>query len=350
VAGRRIRAAYHRAPGILELGEAVLPEPASDEVVVRVEACGVCATNLDGWARAPDGPAARPGTHGHEIAGVVEQVGDAVTRVAPGDRVCLDPAAACGCGRCAACIAGDPMRCRAQAWLPVWGFAEALVAPERGVVRVPDGLDLVTACLAEPLASAVHGLRHSHAAAATGRIDGAHVLVVGAGALGLLTVAAARRLGAALVTVVARHPHQAALAAAVGADAVVPHDAPGLAEALRKLRAPLVVEAAGGRAPTLALALGAVDRGGEVVVLGLFDEPQAIDAHALVMRNVRVFFAAAYGARDGRSDVEVAVDVLFGAPALGALVTHRLALEDVARAPLLAASRADGVVRLVLHP
>lgn len=341
---------YHRAPGRLELGEAELPPVGDGDVLVRVEACGICATNLHGWRRAPAGPSGLPGAHGHEVAGTVERVGAGVRGVRPGDRVCLDPAAACGCGRCPACAAGDPMRCRAQALLPVWGLAEALVAPERGVVAVDPGLDPAVASLAEPLASAVHGLRHAHAAGATGRVDGADVAVLGAGALGLLALAAARHLGAAEVTAVARHPHQARAAATLGAHRVLAADATGLAEELRRLRAPLVVEATGGAAPTLELALGAVDRGGEVVVLGLFDGPRAIDVNAAVMRNVRVFFAAAYAARDGVTDVEIAVQALEADPLLAGLVTHRMPLDGPEAAMRLAARRQDGVVRVVVTP
>ena len=169
-----------------------------------VEACGICATNLHGWAPAPAGPAALPGAHGHEVAGVVEAVGEAVGPCAPGDRVCLDPAAACGCGAATACAAGDPMRCRAQSLLPVWGFADALVVG-RGRRAAP-GRDRPRGGLARR-AARLGGARSPAQPHGCGpRPDRRRpVLVLGAGALGLLAVAAARHLGAAEVIVVARH-------------------------------------------------------------------------------------------------------------------------------------------------
>ncbi len=244
-----------------------------DEVVVRVEACGVCATNLHDWAHPESAMRGSelPGAHGHEVSGVVDEVGDAVVELAPGDRVVLEPALACACGSCDACLAGRPRSCRNRSTLPVWGFADAIVVPARGVVQVPAGLDLELACLAEPLASALHGIRHSWSARHDGRIDGLRVAVVGAGAIGLCAALAARALGAAEVTVVARHEHQARLAAALGADRVLDDDEE-TSTALRRLRPEVVVEAAGGDGSALQTACAAVAAGGEVVVLGLPDE------------------------------------------------------------------------------
>src|SRR5690349_7224659 len=192
------RAAVLAGERRLELVDVALPEPGPDDAVVRVEACGVCATNLHDWAhpeRAMRG-SERPGAHGHELAGVVTAVGDRVATLAPGDRVCLEPGLACACGACDACGDGRPRACRQRSALAVWGFADAIVVPARGLVAVPPGLDPDVASLAEPLSSALHGLRRSSTANGDGRLDGATVAVVGAGAIGLCTVLAARALGA----------------------------------------------------------------------------------------------------------------------------------------------------------
>ena len=166
-----------------------------------------------------------PGAHGHEVSGVVSEVGDAAGGLAPGDRVCLEPALACACGSCEPCLAGRPRSCRNRSTLPVWGFADAIVVPARGLVPVPAGLDLEVACLAEPLASAVHGIRHGWSAPPAGAStacasqSSARERSVSAPSL------AARALGAAEVTVVARHEHQARVAVALGADRVLEDDA-----------------------------------------------------------------------------------------------------------------------------
>src|SRR5581483_5139762 len=221
------------------------------EAAVAVVACGVCGTNLDGWA-APDRALANallPGAHGHEVAGVVSALGPGVDRLAPGERVCLEPNLALRQGPIAA-----------------WGFAETIVVPVEGLVRIPAGLELELATLAEPLASAIHGLRGSFTAVtAGGRLDGVPVAVIGAGVLGLLTVAAAVDLGAAPV-VVARHPHQAEAAAALGAADVLDSSDRETIPRLRKLRPRLVIEAVGGTSNAVADAFAVVAREGEVVV------------------------------------------------------------------------------------
>jgi D-arabinose 1-dehydrogenase-like Zn-dependent alcohol dehydrogenase len=125
-----VRAATLRAARRLVVVEVELPEPRDDEVVVDVDACGICATNLHGWRepRTAVGPVMLPGAHGHELAGRVR---------GSGERVCLDPALACACGRCDRCEAGDPVGCRAPSPLAVWGFADAVVVPRAGLVAVP---------------------------------------------------------------------------------------------------------------------------------------------------------------------------------------------------------------------
>src|SRR3954451_798790 len=107
------RAAFLAGPRRIALATIDLPAPGRGEAAVAVAACGVCGTNLDGWA-APDKalPAALlPGAHGHEVAGIVTAVGPGVKEPAVGERVCLEPNLALQPGP-----------------LPAWGFAESIVA------------------------------------------------------------------------------------------------------------------------------------------------------------------------------------------------------------------------------
>jgi len=346
-----IRAAVRRGAGRLELERVELPPPGPEDVVVEVVACGVCATNLHDW-RSPEAAlpgSALAGVHGHDVSGIVTVAGARAGGIAVGDHVCLEPALACSCGACPPCRAGRPRSCRSRATIPVWGFADAILVPARGVVPVPPGLDLELACLAEPLAAAVHGIRHSSSAAAGGRIDGLEVAVIGAGAIGLCAAVAARGLGATQVTVVARHEHQARIAATLGADRIV-RDGPGTAREVRALRPQVVVEAVGGCGEALRTAFTCVARDGEVVVLGLADGPQELDVAAAALRNVRAFFATAYAARDAVTDFSVALELLSRRGDLAALITHRAELHDVNDAFRLAGDRAAGVVRVLVRP
>lgn len=328
--------------------------PGPGEVEIAVHACGICGSNLHAWAH-PESAIQRdgnshPGAAGHEIAGEVTRVGADVTVFEPGQQVCVEPNLATACGKCAACVEGRAWFCRNQKDIACWGFAESMIVPAQSLLRPPEPIAPELLTLAEPLAFAIHALRNSWTATRY-RIAGRHVAVVGAGVAGLLVVAAARDLGAGRITVFARHPHQAAAADAVGAHEVIKGTVDAKHESVRNLRADVVLEAVGGRSDTFATSLSAVARGGEVVVLGLFDEPQTFDARKAVFREIRMFFPVTYGTLDGISDFELALELLVrDQDTLARLVTHRLPLDRVDEAFALAADKGTGALRVVVTP
>lgn len=341
-------------PRVTAVESLELPGPGAGQVEIAVQACGICGSNLHAWAHPElaiqrDGNS-HPGAAGHEIAGVVTRIGDGVTTVTTGQQVCLEPNLATACGTCAACAEGRAWFCRHQKDIPCWGFAESMIVPARSVLSPSAPIDAAVLTLAEPLAFAFHALRNSWTAARHG-IAGRHVAVVGAGVAALLVVAAARHLGAARITVLARHPQQAAAAKSIGADDVIEGTVDAAHESVRSLRADVVLEAVGGRADTLATSLSAVARGGEVIVLGLFDEPQTFDARKAVFREIRMFFPVTYSTLDGVSDFEFALELLVREQeTLSQLVTHRLPLDRVDDAFALAADKGRGALRVVVTP
>lgn len=349
-----MRAITITGPRTTELSEFELPAPGPGQVQITVTACGVCGSNLHAWAHPEltiqrDG-LAHPGAAGHEIAGVVAQVGPGVTTVSVGQQVCVEPNLATGCGVCAACARGRAWFCREQADVAVWGFAESMIVPARAALVPPSPIDATALTLAEPLAVAFHALRASWTAVGPG-LAGAHVAIVGAGVAGLMGVAAARDLGAGRISVVARHPQQAAAAAALGADDVIEGTVHADDAAVRGLRAAVVLEAVGGRTDSLATSIAAAGRAAEVVVMGLFDEPQSFDARRAVFRELRMFFPVTYGTQDGVTDFSLALDLLARDQAtLAPLVTHTRTLDQVDEAYALAADKASGALRVVVTP
>jgi len=345
-----------QAPRRLGLEALELPPPGPGEVLVEVQACGVCGSNLHGWANpehtVEPGTGARPGAAGHEVVAAVRALGPGTPGLRTGDIICVEPNLAGSCGECPRCEEGAAWFCRNRRSLPVWGFADEMLLSARGAVAVPAGLPTAVASLTEPLACGVHALRQSCTAAAqAGRLDGIRVVVVGAGVTGLLVLAAARWLGAAEVSVLARHRHQAAAAEALGAGTVVLAADADAESRLRRQRPQLVVEAVGGRFTTLATALAVVDRQGEVVVLGLFDQPQQVDVRRAVLREVRMFFPVTYGSSNGRTDFSVALDILAAdAGRFAGLITHRFALADVQQAFQCAQDKRTGALRVLVSP
>lgn len=338
----------------LHVAEVDAPVPGPGELAVDVHACGICGSNLHEWRHpersiAPGGVVV-PGVAGHELVGVVAALGPGVDGPPVGERVVIEPNLAQACGTCAACREGTAWFCRDRTPLPVWGFAERVVVRVPAAFVVPDVLGDAVATLVEPLACAVRGLRGTARCLVRGDLDGATVAVVGAGVAGLLALVAARHLGAGRRVAVARHPHQGRAAGGLGADAVLDAADGDLPERLRAERPDIVVEAVGGDAPTLDLALRAVVPGGEVVVLGLFHEPQPIDLRRAVMRELRLSFSVTYGVRDGVHDFDVALEALAADPGVRALVSHRYPLVDVDAAFARADDKSGEVLRVVVEP
>ncbi len=343
-----IRAAVLGDKARLDLRSVELRPPGAGEVRLAIDACGICGTTLDAWKAPPPGDST--GIWGHEVAGRVTALGPGVAGLALGDRVCVEPNLAVACGACEDCLAGAPFACRNRLGLPTWGFADEMIVRQAGALPVPAGLPQRTATLAEPLASVIHGMRNSVAALRHGgRLEGARVGVIGAGVLGLLSAAVARQMGAAAVTVLARHPHQRAAAEALGAVALG-DDAQGWA-ALRAEAPSLTVLAAGGGEPLLDRALSVTARRGEVVVLALLAGDQPVNARRAVLRDQRIGFSISYGELDGLRDMDVALAILAADPeGFAPLVTDAFSLADVEAAFHAAADRAGGRLRVVVEP
>jgi L-iditol 2-dehydrogenase len=183
---------------------------APEEIRVQVKACGICGSDL----HPPAGPPGRREALGHEIAGVVLEAGAAVHRIKPGDRVVLESSSACG--RCASCRNARPDLCcdvRSLFGRNSLGFADEIIAP--GISAVPSGdLPAEIACLSEPLAVALDMVRLAEIESSS------HVLIMGAGPIGLMALALVRRHGArrVFVSAYARQKARARLALGLGAD------------------------------------------------------------------------------------------------------------------------------------
>jgi threonine dehydrogenase-like Zn-dependent dehydrogenase len=342
-----MRAVQVRGRGLFEVARVPVPEPGPGQVRVRVEACGICGSDLHLFEQGLFPPGHTPG---HEPAGVIDAVGPGVVAgPAPGTRVAVEPMS--GCGHCALCRAGRYAICRearlAGVHLP-GGLAQAIVVPADNVHPAPAELDPRLIALAEPMAVVVHALRRG------GLLAGQRVLVLGAGSVGLLAVAAARRLGAGEVWVTARYPHQDERARALGAARVLAESAAtpaGLDGLGREAPIDLVVETVGGRSDTLRAAAAAVRPGGTVSVVGVFWGTVGLDPMPLLLKEITLAWSYCYGEDHLGDDFPKAIDVISAERhALAPLVTHTVALDDAARAFQLAADRRAGAVKVSVVP
>jgi L-idonate 5-dehydrogenase len=193
-----MRAVVAYAAKDLRIEEVATPEVGPHEVLVRVGFGGICGSDLHYFNHGGFGAVRlrEPMILGHEVAATVEEVGAAVTRVKPGDRVAVSPSLPCNA--CKYCLMGRQNQCldmrfygSAMRMPHVHGaFREALVCAEEQVYRISDGTSLEMAALAEPLAVCVHAVRQAS------DLVGRRLLVTGCGPIGALVMLAARRAGA----------------------------------------------------------------------------------------------------------------------------------------------------------
>jgi L-idonate 5-dehydrogenase len=254
-------------PEDLRLVNRPLEDLAPGFVRVRFAAGGICGSDMHYFRHGRIGNfvATAPLVLGHEVAGVVEAVGEGVTGVAPGARVAVNPSR--WCGHCDRCREGRQNLCENIFFMGSasktphmqGGFATFFDAIPSQCVPVPDSVPLSSAALAEPLAVCLH-------AVARGRVEGRSVAIIGAGPIGLLTLLAAKLKGATETTMVDIAAAPLAFATRLGADRVV--DLSADAEGLAKAPSPDVVIEASGSPKALSAAIAAVRRGGTVVLLG----------------------------------------------------------------------------------
>ena len=331
--------------GRTSIEEIEVAEPGPQDVVVRIEASGVCHSDLHllehGWGHR------LPVVLGHEGAGIVEAVGPEVEGLAPGNRVVLGWRAPCG--RCAWCTRGDPRRCRTPAvagpaprltdgqelgrTLGLGTFATRVVVHQAAAVRVPDELPLEQACLVGcAVATGVGSVLE------TARVwEGARVGVIGCGAVGLSVVQGARIAGAAEIHALDLDERKLEAAERFGAT----HTGPGE-------RLDFVFDVVG-RPETVQQGLSMLGHAGTLVYIGL---PQpgsevALSLERLFDRRVRILVSHGgdhLPAEDFPRLLQLALD---GELDLAGMVTKTIALEDVDRA--FDELKAGNVIRSVIR-
>jgi L-gulonate 5-dehydrogenase len=270
-----MKATIIEAPGKMRVGEWKTPEPGADEVLVRVRAAGICAGDMYIY-QGKNPYADYPRIAGHEISGIIEQVGRDVSGITPGTLVAVEPFV--GCGKCYPCRVGKPNCCARLRILGVnlpGGYAEFLTAPGRNIHVVPKGLSAFSASFAEPLAIGVQACRRGQVQA------GEYVLILGCGPIGLALIEVAKVRGARPV---ATDISEARLefARTLGAETLKADDdlVKNVLEQTNGEGAPVVIEATGNpRAMEQTIEL--VASGGRIVILGIVKRGTSISIPAL---------------------------------------------------------------------
>jgi L-iditol 2-dehydrogenase len=284
-----MRAAVYHQPGELALEDRPVPDLGAHDVLLEVSHCGICGSDihfvLEGWGQ--------PGSiEGHEYSGRIVAVGDAVTRWSVGDVVVGGPSPRCG--ECEHCRAGRPSLCSGRNTPGIavhtdGAFAEFVRSHENGVLRIPDGVSLRQAALAEPLAVALHGLTRGGVEA------GQRILVLGCGPIGALSLAASRARGVTDIVVSEPHPRRRALAERLGAVAIEPDTLQAPASPGDIVDEPFdVALECSGHAVAMQAGLGQLKRGGTLVLVGAGIKSPRFDANRILLNELVVTGAFVY--------------------------------------------------------
>ncbi len=258
-----MQAAVFVGPGELRLEDRPEPRIERDtDVLIAVEACGVCGSDLQ-ILNVPPGHPGTPGTIlGHEFVGHVEAIGSAVTTVQIGQRVVVDPDPKCGV--CTSCRAGRPANCENIVALGVYrdgALARLVIAPAEAVYPISADVSAELAALVEPLACVVNGTNRA------AMRPSESVVIMGAGTIGCLFAAVFKASGAGPIVVVEPNPVRAAVARAVAADVcLTPDEFAARRRELLPYGADVVVDAVGS---VLGSAIEAAAMGGRVVLFGM---------------------------------------------------------------------------------
>jgi threonine dehydrogenase-like Zn-dependent dehydrogenase len=295
-----------------------LDKVAGEGVRVRMRCAGICGSDL----RMLEMKFPLKYIVGHEIAGVLDD----------GTSVAVEPLSPCN--ECEHCRKGDYNLCKSAATTTLGigrdgCMTDEIYVPQRSLVYLPSNVDVKDACLVEPLAVAVHGLRKA------GLAQDQRVAVIGGGTIGLCTAAAAAD-GGRVVGLSARYEHQTAAGRRLGA---VPIDG----------KYDLVVECTGAK-DALKQAVDMCRPGGRVLLLGTYWEGVSLSM-AVMLKEIVVVSSYMYSAGGAARDFDVAATLLSRHPEIArALITHRFPLSEAKQAFAVARDRKSGAIKVVLEP
>lgn len=315
---------------------------APGEVLVKVRASAICGSDLH-IARGLHPSAPLPVTIGHEFSGDVVAIGSEVTKARLGERVTVEPCIVCG--KCDACRHGQYGYCEHISFTYRNGdgaMADYVVVKEPYVYELPDYLSYETGALIEPLSVATHAVRRADI-----RL-GETVLIIGAGAIGMMVAAMCRRSGAAEVIIADFSDQRLEMAKQVGATVTVNSGKEDLEQEVARLTHGKGVDKSFecvGRESCFLQAIMTLKRNGTATIIGIYEKPQIqIPASRFVTHEIHV-----QGAQGYCWDFPIAIAAARDIP-LEKFITHTFPLEQLQQALDTALDSKNGSIKVILKP
>jgi L-iditol 2-dehydrogenase len=343
-----LKALIYTEPYCFEYSEFPDPVPADDEVLIRVKACGICGSDVQGFT-GKTGRRIPPLIMGHEAAGIIEEVGCNVKGFKKGDSVCFDSTVYCI--KCEACRKGLYNRCKTRQVLGVstpefkrhGAFAEYVAVPYWIASKIPDGMSFVNSALLEPVSIGMH------AANRTPILPEDTAVVIGAGTIGLFILQACRLRGAFRIIVVDINDFRLNVAKKLGADIIINPLKSNLREVIftetQDKGANVTFEAVG-YAQTFKDAISVTKTGGYVVAVGNLEKIAEFDLQELVARELT--FTGSYASSgEFRDCIDL---VAAGSINVEPLISDVLPLEDGPGAFERLLKAEENLLKIVLEP
>jgi 2-desacetyl-2-hydroxyethyl bacteriochlorophyllide A dehydrogenase len=287
-------------PRQISIEEHEIPKAGPGEALIKVESVGICGSELEGYlghssVRIP------PLIMGHEFCGTIVEIFGLPghkSEMSAGDKVVANPLISCG--SCDRCMKGKHNLCRSRELIGIHrpgAFAEYVAVPMINLYPVPKEMNASLACLAEPLAVCIHAVK-------LGLQLFEDVLIFGAGAIGLLTIQVAKKMGASRVLVVEKQEARMHHAKGLGADVVLPERLGNRANDYFSQGIDTIIDCVGVTA-TRQQALQMINSGGKIIMVGLGHDESPILMSHLVRQEVSIIGSYSYSNADFKQAVEL---------------------------------------------
>ena len=297
-----MKAIFYEGERQITMGKCIPVAPKDGQVQIKVSHCGICGTDLHIFHGMMDARVKMPQIMGHEMSGIVNQVGPGVNGLVEGDRVTvmpLDP-----CGNCPACHAGHNHICQNLKFLGIdtpGAFQSYWTVPAHTLHKLPGNLSLAHGALIEPLAVACHDVRLAEVK------PGDHVVVLGGGPIGMLVALVAKNAGADVV-VSEINPYRVDFAKTLGLNSVNPQETDLIKlvmETTNGAGADIVFEVSGSVAGAQVMT-DLLRTRGLAVIVAIFGEPTPVDLFRFFWRELRMLGARVYESQDFEKAIKLA--------------------------------------------
>lgn len=340
-----MKAAILRNTRTIQIEDVDYRKPDAAYLIIDTQSTGICGSDLHSYHKTE-------GFHnqaeGHEIAGIVREVGEGVTRFQPGDRVVVEVVH--GCGECIYCKQGFYNVCQNRQWFPGQGhggFAEYTTAHESTVYKMPDNMTFEQGSLVEPTAVCYRSVMLS------GATSQSRVAIIGGGTIGLLNLAVAKAIGVKETMIVVKYPQQAELARFYGADHIIDMGDINVQEYSREITGGIgfdaVIETTSSESG-FEDAVQIVRHRGTVVLVGVYTKAIPVHLGRIVGQEIKLQGSMCYSHSGTVDDVAQTIEwIAAGKVDPTRIITHRFSLDEIVEAFKIADDKTTGSIKVNIY-